>query len=119
MKVVLAHGPGGLFDFFPLLFIGAAVWVIMNVLRDGQKRSRAGTTTLPRNNNPWSRQVHAATYRKRASEKPTAQPSERSSVRFGAPRSSRLRVMDGEADKNRPAVPRRFEPPPPSKRKTG
>ncbi len=116
MKVVLAHGPAGLFDFFPLLFIVAGIWVIMNVLRDGQKRSRAGTATLPRN--PWSRQVHAAT-RKRPIEKPAGQSPERSSARFGAPRSPRLRLMDGEADGNRPAMPSRFEPPPPSKRKTG
>jgi len=115
MKVVLAHGPAGLLDFFPLLFIGAAVWVILMVLRDGQKRSRGtGTSTLPRT--PWSRQVHAAT-RKRAAEKAAVQPSERPAVRFAAPKT-KLRVMEGEGgDGNRPAVPRRFEPPP--RRKTG
>lgn len=115
MKVVLAHGPAGLFDFFPLLFIGAGVWVILMVLRDGQKRSRGtGTASLPRT--PWSRQVHAAT-RKRGGEKPTVQPAERPAVRFG-PSKTRLRVMEGGegADGNRPTVPRRFEPPPPGRR---
>ena len=116
MKVVLAHGPAGLFDFFPLLFIGAAVWVILMVLRDGEKRRGTGTHTLPRT--PWSRQVHAAT-RKRGGEKVAVQHSERPAVRFGAP-TTKLRVMDGEgADGNRPTVPRRFEPPPPGRRKTG
>ena len=114
MRVVLAHGPAGLFDFFPLLFIGAAIWVIMNVLRDGQKKTRT-TSTLP--TNPWSRQVATATRKRGGPAKPAGTPSERSQPRrVGAPH---LRVMDGESADARPAVPRRFEPPPPGRRKTG
>jgi hypothetical protein len=115
MRVVLAHGPGGLFDLLPLLFVAAAIWIIMNVLRDGQKRATKSTHALP--TTPWSRQVHTAT-RKRA-EKPAGTPAERPGQvrRFAAPH---LKVMDGEAaDENRPPVPRRFEPPPPGRRKTG
>jgi hypothetical protein len=112
MRVVLAHGPGGVFDMLPLLFIGAAVWIIRGVLRDGQNKARQTTRALP--TTPWSRQVHSAT-RKRAVDKPAERPGQ--PRRFGP---SRLQVMDGEgAGSNRPAVPRRFEPPPPGRRKTG
>jgi hypothetical protein len=113
MKVVLAHGPAGLFDLFPLLFVGAGVWVILKVLREGQHKTTS-TRTLP--TNPWSRQVHSAT-RRRGTDKSTGPSSERPGRRFGAPR---LQVMAGDAaGENRPAVPRRFEPPPPGRRKTG
>lgn len=114
MKVVLAHGPAGLFDFFPLLFLGAGAWIIMMVLRDGAKK-HTQTRRLP--TNPWSRQVQAAT-RKRGGDRSTGPSSDRPSRRFGPP--PRLRVMEGEAaEGNRPAVPRTFQPPPPSRRKTG
>jgi hypothetical protein len=114
MKVVLAHGFLGLFDFFPLLFIAAAFWVILKVLREGE-RKRTNTTPMPRT--PWSRQVHAAT-RKRAGTDRTVGPSSGGpGRRSGAPH---LQVLEGEAaDENRSAVPRRFEPPPPGRRKTG
>jgi hypothetical protein len=115
MKVVLAHGFLGLFDFFPLLFIGAAIWVILKVLRDGQHHA-SKTPKLP--TTPWSRQVATAT-RKRGGSKPASPSAERPAQprRLRAPH---LRVMDGEAaDESRPAVPRRFEPPPPGRRKTG
>jgi hypothetical protein len=115
MKVVLAHGPGGLFDLFPLLFLGAAVWVIWIAMKDGQNK-KSNTRTLP--TSPLSRQVHAAV-RKQRPEKSTEAPSgDRPVRRFGAPS---LQVMDGgeSTDKNRPpTVPRRFEPAPP-RRKSG
>ena len=114
MRVVLAHGPAGLFDFFPLLFIGAALWVIMNVLRDGQKTTRT-TRTLP--TNPWSRQMATATRKRGGPVKPAGTQSDRPQPRrVGAPR---LRVLDGESADQRLAVPRRFEPPPAGRRKTG
>lgn len=114
MKVVLAHGPAGLFDFFPLLFIGAAIWVILKVLREGE-RKRTNTTLMPRT--PWSRQVHAATRKRAGTDKPVGPSSGGPGRRVGPPH---LQVMDGEAaDENRSAVPRRFEPPPPGRRKTG
>lgn len=102
MKVVLAHGPAGLFDFFPLLFIGAGIWVILKVLRDGQGHA-SRTPKLP--TTPWSRQVASAT-RKRGPVKPVVPTVERP----GHPRRTaapHLRVMDGAVD-----LPRRFEPPP-------
>jgi hypothetical protein len=119
MKVVLAHGPGGIFDLFPLLFLimaGTVIWVAM---RDGQNK-KTNTRTLPMS--PLSRQIHAA-IRKQRPERPIEPSSSASSGdrvvrRFGAPS---LRVMDGgeSADKNRPpTVPRRFEPAPP-RRKSG
>lgn len=114
MKVVLAHGPAGLFDFFPLLFIGAAIWVILKVLREGERKN-TNTTPMPRT--PWSRQVHAATRKRGPSDRPNSPSSAGPGRRFGAPH---LQVMDGEAaDEKRPPVPRRFEPPPPGRRKTG
>jgi len=113
MRVVLAHGPGGMFDLLPVLFVGIAIYIIRNVLKEGQ--SKASTTAkLP--TTPWSRQVHSAT-RKRAPDKPVAQAGPGQARRFGPPR---LKVMDGEAaEANRPVVPRKFEPPPPGRRKTG
>jgi hypothetical protein len=113
MKVVLAHGPAGLFDFFPLLFIGAAIWVILKVLREGE-RKRTNTTPMPRS--PWGRQVYAATRKRTGSDRSNA-PSAGPGRRVGA---SHLQVLDGQAaDERRPSVPRRFEPPPPGRRKTG
>lgn len=113
---VLAHGGmGGLIEFFPFLFIGGAVFVIVTAMRDGSDK-RTKTRTLPTNN--LERQVHFATRRPRAERKekdPTTQ--ERMGRRFGA--APRLHVMEGEGEGNRPAIPRRFEPPPPSRRKTG
>ena len=109
--VVLAHGPAGLWDYFPVLFLVAAVFFIVTALRDGSDK-RSNTRTLPTNN--LSRQVHFATRPPRAERKETSK--ERLARKFGAPN---LRVMEGEADGNRPAIPRRFEPPPPGRRKTG
>lgn len=117
MKVVLAHGPGGLFDLFPLLFLVAAITVIVIALRDGQGK-KSNTRSLP--TSPLSRQVHAA-IRKRPEKTPEKAPgssSERVVRRFGAPS---LQVMKGgeSADGNKPpSVPRRFEPAPP-RRKSG
>jgi len=114
MKVVLAHGPAGLLDFFPLLFIGAAVWVIFKVLREGE-RKKINTAVMPRT--PWSRQVHAATRKRAGTDRPVSPPSVGPGRRVGP---SHLQVLDGEAaDERRPPVPRRFEPPPPGRRKTG
>ncbi len=115
MKVVLAHGFLGLFDLFPLLFVVVAVWVIMNVLRDGQKKTRT-TRKLPTNS--WSRQVATATRKRGGSAKPAGVPAERPAQlrRTGPPH---LKVLDGEAADDRPVVPRRFEPPPAGRRKTG
>jgi hypothetical protein len=111
VTVVLAHGGmGGLMELFPLLFIGAAIFFIVTALRDGSHK-KSNTTTIP--TNPLSRQVHFAT--RRRTERSTVPSSEKPIRRFGAPR---LQVMAGEAEGNRPAVPRRFEPPPP-RRKTG
>jgi hypothetical protein len=104
---------GGLMEFFPFLFIGAAIIVIVTAMRDGSGKN-TNTRSLPTNN--LSRQVHFATRRPRP-ERATAPNPERLARRFGAPK---LRVMEGEGqgDGNRPAIPRRFEPPPP-RRKTG
>lgn len=109
---VLAHGGmGGLMEFFPLLFIGAAIFFIVTALRDGSDK-KTTTRTLPTNN--LSRQVHFATRRPRP-ERVAAPSSERMGRRFGPPK---LRVMEGEGEGTRPPIPRRFEPPPP-RRKTG
>jgi hypothetical protein len=110
---VLAH-MGGMIEFFPFLFLFGAAFVIFTALRDGSHK-RTNTRTLPTNN--LSRQVHFAT-RKPRKDKSAAAPTnvERLGRRFGAPK---FQLMEGEAESNRPAVPRRFEPPPPSRRKTG
>jgi hypothetical protein len=102
---------GGLMEFFPFLFIGAAIFVIVTALRDGAGKT-TNTRTLPTNN--LSRQMHFATRRPRA-ERATVSNSERPGRRFGPPR---LRVMEGEGEATRPAIPRTFSPPPP-RRKTG
>jgi hypothetical protein len=114
MKVFLAHGPSGLFDLFPFLFIGLAVWFILRVLRDGQRRV-GRTAKLPTNH--WSRQLAVATRKRTASDKPAGPPPDRP----GMPRRStapHLRVLDGDAA-DAPALPRRFEPPPAGRRQTG
>jgi len=116
MKVVLAHGPGGLFDFFPLLFLAAAGYVIWIAMKDGQNK-KSNTRTLP--TSPLSRQMHAA-IRKQRPDRSTEAPSsgERVVRRFGAPS---LQVMEGGEStdaKRPPTVPRRFEPAPP-RRKSG
>lgn len=108
---VLAHGMGHFVTLFPLAMISAAVFFIWTALRDGSDK-RTNTRTLPTNN--LQRQVHFATRRPRP-EKEKATPQERLGRRLGAPK---LQVMEGEAESNRPAIPRRFEPPPP-RRKTG
>lgn len=113
VTAVLAHGGmGGLMEFFPFLFIGAAIFVIVTALRDGSDK-KTNTRSLPTNN--LSRQVHFATRRPRAERVVASSNSERLGRRFGPPR---LRVMEGEGEGSRPAIPRRFEPPPP-RRKTG
>ena len=113
MRVVLAHGFLGIFDYFPMLFIAAAVVVIMNVLRDGQRKATRHTRALPTSS--WSRQVATAT-RKRGPAKPATPAAERPGQprRVGPPH---LRVLVGKAPSG-PVVPRRFEPPTPG-RKTG
>jgi hypothetical protein len=103
---------GHFVTLFPLAMILAAVFFIWTALRDGSDK-KSNTRTLPTNN--LSRQVHFATRRPRSERKETAN-SERLARKFGAPK---LHVMEGEADGTRPAIPRRFEPPPPSRRKTG
>jgi hypothetical protein len=112
MRVVLAHGPGGIFDLFPLFFLVAAVSVIVIALRDGQDK-KSNTRTLP--TSPLSRQMHAA-LRKQRPERSAEPSSERPGRRFGAPS---LQVVEGGESKDRPpAIPRRFEPAPP-RRKSG
>jgi hypothetical protein len=112
---VLAHGMGHVVTIFPLAMICAAIFFIMTALRDGSDK-KTNTRTLPTNN--LERQVHFATRKPRAERKAQeASTQERLGRRFGA--APKLRVMEGEADENRPAVPRHFEPPPPSRRKTG
>jgi hypothetical protein len=108
---VLAH-MGGMVEFFPFLFIGAAAFFIWTAMRDGSGK-KSSTRTLPTNN--LSRQMHFATRKPRAERAPSSN-SERLGRRFGPPK---LHVMEGETEENRPAIPRRFEPPPPSRRKTG
>jgi hypothetical protein len=112
---VLAHGMGHMLSLFPLFMIGAAIFVILIAMRDGSNK-KTNTRTIPIN--PLSRQMHAATRRRSRSTGPSTEgpSSEKTFRRFGAPR---LRVMEGEAEGTRPAIPRRFEPPPPSRRKTG
>jgi hypothetical protein len=114
MKVFLAHGASGLFDLFPLLFIGLGIFFILRVLRDGQRRA-GRTTRLPTNH--WSRQLASATRKRAGTGKPAGQPPDRP----GMPRRTtapHLRVLDGDAA-DAPAVPRRFEPPPAGRRQTG
>jgi hypothetical protein len=118
MRVVLAHGPGGLYDFFPVLFIGAAVWVITTALKDGQNKG-SNTRTLP--TSPLSRQVHAATRRPKSADGEAAPETPAPLVmpkRFKE-KKPKLKVMESETADGRPAVPRRFEPPPYGRRKTG
>ena len=116
MKVVLAHGFLGLFDYFPLFFIAAGAWVILKVLREGQGRATKGTPKLPTTS--WSRQVATATRKRSGSGKPAGPLPERpgQSRRSGLPH---LRAMEDEVADEGPAVPRRFEPPPAGRRKTG
>lgn len=114
MKVFLAHGPSGLFDLFPFLFIALAIWFILRVLREGQHRV-GRTPKLPTNH--WSRQLATATRKRTASEKPAGPPPDRP----GMPRRAtapHLRVLEGDAA-DAPSVPRRFEPPPAGRRQTG
>lgn len=116
MKVVLAHGFLGLFDYFPLFFIAAAVVVILNVLRDGQRRATKGAPKLPTNH--WSRQVATATRKRGGSAKPSDPSADRpGQVRRIGAGPPHLKVLDGEAAG--PGVPRRFEPPPAGRRQTG
>ena len=117
MKVVLAHGFLGLFDYFPLFFIAAAIVVILNVLRDGQRRATRGAPKLPTNH--FSRQVATATRKRGGPGKPIDPSAERSghARRIGAA-PPHLKVLDSEAAA-RPVVPRRFEPPPAGRRQTG
>jgi hypothetical protein len=111
---LLAH-MGGMIEFFPFLFIGAAVIFIVVALRDGSDKQKH-TRTLPTNN--LERQVHFATRKPRAERKAQeGSNQERLGRRFGA--APKLKVMEGQRDEQRPAVPRHFEPPPPSRRKTG
>jgi hypothetical protein len=104
---------GGMIEFFPFLFLGGAAFFIFTALRDGSNKQTT-TRTLPTNN--LSRQVHFATRRPRKERAAAPTNVERLGRRFGEPH---LHVMEGETEGNRPAIPRRFEPPPPSRRKTG
>ncbi len=115
MKVFLAHGASGLLDLFPLLFVGMGIWFILRVLRDGQRRA-GKAHKLP--TTPWSRQLATVTRKRVGPEKAANQPAERPGMprRTAAPH---LKVLDGQAADDRPALPRRFEPPPPGRRKTG
>jgi len=116
MKVVLAHGPGGIFDLFPVLFLLAAGTVIWIAMRDGQNK-KTNTRTLP--TSPLSRQMHAAIRKQRPERSTEPSSGGRVDRRFGAAPS--LRVVEGgeSTDKNLPkTVPRRFEPAPP-RRKSG
>ena len=116
MKVFLAHGPSGLFDLFPFLFIGLAIWFILRVLREGQHRV-GRTPKLPTNH--WSRQLATATRKQRVvSEKPAGPSPDRPGTPRRTAAPPHLRVLDGDAA-DAPAVPRRFEPPPAGRRQTG
>jgi hypothetical protein len=112
MRTVLAHGPGGIYDFLPVLFLGAAVYVIVTAMKDGQDK-KPRTRTLP--TNPLSRQMHAAT-RPPRSERSAASSSDRTARRFHPPD---LQVVKGEADEaSQSPSPVRFQPAPPSRRKS-
>lgn len=39
--LILAHGPSGLFDYFPVLFLVAAVFVIRAALKDAPKQDQS------------------------------------------------------------------------------
>ncbi len=115
---ILAHGAGHLFTYFPLLFIVAAVCVIVIALRDGAGKN--GATRLP--TSPLSRQVWMATRRQRrstAERAATAVPSasaERAFRRMGA--APTLQVMEGEGGDGKVIrIPKTFEPPPPTRRR--
>lgn len=111
---ILAHGAGHLFTYFPLLFIGAAIFVIVIALRDGAGKN--GSTRLP--TSPLSRQVWMATRRQRrsATERSSTASAERSFRRMGAPRT--LQVMEGEGGDGKVIrIPKTFEPPPPTRRR--
>src|ERR1044071_6880833 len=95
MRVVLAHGPGGLYDFFPVLFIGAAVWVITTALRDGQNKDSKNTRTLP--TSPLSRQMHAATRPPKGAGGDTAEtPAPIVMPKRFKEKKPKLKVMEGE-----------------------
>ena len=111
---ILAHGAGHFITYFPLLFVGAAVFFIVTALRDGSGKNNS-TRTLP--TSPLSRQVWMATRRQRRSVEraPVASSAERTFRRMGAPT---LQVMEGEAESgNRPRIPQTFQPPPPTRRR--
>ena len=118
---LLAHmGGAHLFIFFPFAVLGAAGFFIFTALRDGSEKNTS-TRTLP--TSPFSRQLHAA-LRPQRPERSTAQTDdgkrpapapERFSRRHG---SSPFQVMEGEAGEgNRPRIPQRFEPAPPTRRR--
>lgn len=109
---ILAHGAGHLFTYFPLLFVGAAMFFIVTALRDGAGK-KGSTRSLP--TSPLSRQVWMATRRQRRSVEKTATPSaDRSFRRLSSPT---LQVMEGEGDKgNGSRIPSTFDPPPPRRR---
>lgn len=110
---ILAHGAGHLFTYFPLLFVGAAVFFIVTALRDGSGK-KDSTQVLP--TSPLSRQVFVATRRRRLSSDRSAGPSvERG---FRRPVDRPFHVMDGDADDaTRPRIPRTFTPPPAARKK--
>ena len=110
---ILAHGAGHLFTYFPLLFVGAAVFFIVTALRDGSGKK---DSTRPLPTSPLSRQVFVATRRRRlSSDRSHTAAAERG---FRRPGSRPLQVMGGEAeDGKRPRIPQTFTPPPPTRRK--
>jgi hypothetical protein len=111
--LVLAHGPGGMFDLFPFLFFGGAIYVIWTALHDGQDK-KPTTRTLP--TSPFSRQVHAALRHQKPAEPSTTPPPERLPRRPG---SRALQVVEGgEGEEGqRTRIPQRFEPAPPAARR--
>ena len=110
---ILAHGAGHLFTYFPLLFLGAAVFVIVTALRDGSGKK---DSTRPLPNSPLSRQVFVATRRRRLSSDRSATPSPDRG--FRRPGTRPLQLMDGEAeDTSQSRIPRTFTPPPATRKR--
>lgn len=68
-SLILAHGSVGLFDYFPVLFIVGAVFVIRAALKDAPKRD-SSTRALPTSH--LSRQVHSALHQQRRASGPSA-----------------------------------------------
>lgn len=77
---IVAHGPAGLFDYFPVLFIVGAVFVIRAALKDAPRKD-SSTRALPTSH--LSRQVHSALHQQRRASRPSAMSGFRDALAQG------------------------------------